>query len=275
MLVSDHLVETYKSDGAVLLKNMLDQSMLDALRAGVEYNLANPTVRQIDYMKDDSTGEHFFHDQMLVDENPHYKKIIFDSPIAPHVAALMQSEKVVISNITVFLRSAGTQRKTRWHRDQPYWPVDGWQCCSTWIPLDPVARETALEFVKGSHHWPSDYARENFRSEAEKELMGKVEQEKDTFPDIEARRNEFKFLQWEVEPGDCIMFHGMTAHGGSGQLPPGMARRVVSLQWFGDDIRFAPRAGGVDPDFLEEIAAAGVKPGMPMQSDICPVIFSR
>ena len=268
------LVERYQRDGAVLLKNVLSPAMLDELRAGADHNLANPTSRQIDYLKDESSGEHFFHDQMLVDENPHYRKIVFESPLAENVAALMQSGRVVISNITVFFRSPGTQKRTRWHRDQPYWPVEGRQCCSTWIPLDPVSRETALEFVRGSHLWEDVYARENFRSKADKEYMAPVENEKEVFPDIESRRDEFAFLSWDVQPGDCLVFHGMTAHGGSGNLPAGQARRVVSLQWFGDDIRFSPKPGGVDPDFLDEIRAAGVEPGMPMASDVCPVIWT-
>lgn len=272
--VSD-LVETYQNDGVVLLKNVLNRAMLEELYAGVEHNFANPTSRQIDYMRNEASGEHFFHDQMLVDENPHYRRVVFDSPIAESVATLMQSGKVVISNITVFFRSPGTQKRTRWHRDQPYWPVNGWQCCSTWIPLDPVSRETALEFVKGSHRWDDIYAREDFRSKADKEYMAAVENEKESFPDIEARRSEFELLSWDVQPGDCLVFHGMTAHGGSGNLPVGLGRRVVSIQWFGEDITFSPKPGGVDPDFLDEIRAAGVTPGAPMTSDVCPVVWPR
>ena len=34
-----------------------------------------------------------------------------------------------------------------------YYPVDGDQVVSLWLPLDPVARETSVEYVKGSHRW--------------------------------------------------------------------------------------------------------------------------
>ncbi|MEM7292307.1 MAG: phytanoyl-CoA dioxygenase family protein [Pseudomonadota bacterium] len=141
------LQSEYQRNGAVLLKNVLDKSMLEELARGVDRNRAHPTSRQIDYVKDEQSGEHFFHDAMLIDENPHYRKTVFDSSLADRVAAMMQTQRVIVSNVTVFLRSAGTSRRTRWHRDQPYWPVSGRQCCSTWIPLDSVSRETALEFV--------------------------------------------------------------------------------------------------------------------------------
>ena len=34
---------------------------------------------------------------------------------------------------------------------QPYYCVDGEQVCSIWLPLDPVPKESGLEFVAGSH----------------------------------------------------------------------------------------------------------------------------
>jgi hypothetical protein len=33
---------------------------------------------------------------------------------------------------------AGTLERTPWHHDQPYYPVDGEQIVSLWMPLDPV-----------------------------------------------------------------------------------------------------------------------------------------
>jgi hypothetical protein len=41
--------------------------------------------------------------------------------------------------------------RTPWHQDQPYYNIDGFQTASFWIPLDPVPRESTLEFVAGSH----------------------------------------------------------------------------------------------------------------------------
>jgi hypothetical protein len=44
--------------------------------------------------------------------------------------------------------------RTPWHQDQPYYNVDGQQNCSMWLPVDPVGRESTLEFVAGSHRGP-------------------------------------------------------------------------------------------------------------------------
>lgn len=271
--IHNDIISQFQEDGVVVLRNVLDQTMLDELAKGVKLNLDSPSPRGIDYVKDAQTGEHFFHDAVLVGHNPHYAKVVYESALAEKVAVVMQSQTLAISNITVFLRSAGTKKRTRWHRDQPYWPAKGWQACSTWVPLDPVPLGSALEFVRGSHHWEDVYARADFRATETANHLSEDTTHNVAFPDIESERDKHQILSWEVQPGDCILFHGMTTHGGSGNLPEGMQRRTVSFQWFGDDILFTPKEGGVDPDFLDEFAAAGVTMGMPITSDVSPKVW--
>ena len=95
------------------------------------------------------------------------------------------------------------------------------------------------------------------------------------FPDIESQRDNYEILAWDMEPGDCLVFHGMTAHGGSGNLPSGLARRAVSVQWLGDDARFRLIPGHEDSHVSEELLQHGVKPGEPVICDICPVVWPR
>ena len=42
---------------------------------------------------------------------------------------------------------------TPWHHDQSYYPVDGEDIVSLWIPVDPVPKEACVTFVEGSHRW--------------------------------------------------------------------------------------------------------------------------
>ena len=62
----------------------------------------------------------------------------------------------------IFTRSTGSQFRTPFHQDEPYWSVEGFDTCSAWMPLVPVAKRSALEFVKGSHAWDVRYAQTNF-----------------------------------------------------------------------------------------------------------------
>src|SRR5271166_6619377 len=51
----------------------------------------------------------------------------------------------------VFLKDGGAARRTPWHQDSCYLPVAGEQLMVMWISFDPVAKQGALEFVRGSH----------------------------------------------------------------------------------------------------------------------------
>jgi hypothetical protein len=67
----------------------------------------------------------------------------------------------------------------------------------------------------------------------------------------------------------------MTAHEGSGNLPSGMGRRSVSVQWLGDDARYRQIPSHEEPHITEELIQHGVKPGEPVICDICPVAWPR
>lgn len=49
------------------------------------------------------------------------------------------------------VKDPSTPKKTPWHHDQSYYPIDGDQLCSIWIPVDEVDLQSSLKFVKGSH----------------------------------------------------------------------------------------------------------------------------
>jgi hypothetical protein len=59
-------------------------------------------------------------------------------------------------------------------------------------------------------------------------------------PDIQADRDAFDILSWDVEPGDVIVFHLGALHGGAGTAP-GIRRRTVSLRFLGPDVVFDGR----------------------------------
>ena len=70
--------------------------------------------------------------------NPHY---LFSLPRLLPSSLLVATITKVCTSRTV----------TPWHHDQPYYPVDGDQAVSIWMPLDHVPRDTCVQFVQGSH----------------------------------------------------------------------------------------------------------------------------
>ena len=53
-------------------------------------------------------------------------------------------------------------------------------------------------------------------------------------PDIEPSRGDFDITTFQVEPGDLIVFHPSTLHGG-GPTRENETKRTLSLRFFGDD----------------------------------------
>ena len=67
-----------------------------------------------------------------------------------------------------------------------------------WMPVDPVARESTLEFVAGSHLGPWLMPRTFMDNEAKWFPAGTLTE----LPDIDGRPDEFTILGWALEPGD-------------------------------------------------------------------------
>ncbi len=138
----------------------------------------------------------------------------------------------------VFLKEPHTPR-TGWHQDLSDTDLAGMDTLAVWMSFDPVDAEHALELVRGSHLGPvysSIYGK--FRSQP--------------IPDIERRRAEFDVVGFACEPGDVVLFHFGTLHGGGATGTLG--RRSLALRFVGPDCRRrstgAGEAGARDPRWL-------------------------
>lgn len=71
-----------------------------------------------------------------------------------------------------------------------------------------------------------------------------------------------------MEPGDAVHFDFRTAHGARGNLAASR-RRVLSLRWVGDDVRYVERPARTSPPY----PGHNMKPGQKLREDWFPVIF--
>lgn len=271
-LVTDEQAISYQRDGVVVLRNLINAEWLELLAAGIEQNVREPSRRTTNYVNDPGANAHFFYDAHTVGEIGAFDRLMLESPMGEAAASLMGSTTAIAFYISVFVRSQGTRNRTPWHQDQPSWSAEGDHACSVWMSLDPAPKETALEFVRGSHRWEAQYQRPDFFQSL---YENDDRSNRPSFPEIESHREDYEILAWDLAPGDCVVFHGMTAHGGSGDLPTGLGRRAVSVQWLGDDARFRILPGGDDPQISTELMRHGIKSGEPVISDVCPVAWPR
>lgn len=226
-----------------MLRQLLTPGEVALLRAGIEHNLAHLSPRAKVASANDDPG-FFVEDFCCWRENPHYRRLIFASAIGEVSAKLMRSRCARLYHDHMLTKEPGTRARTPWHQDQPYYNIDGRQNCSFWIPADAVSRASTLEFVAGSHCGPWLMPRSFMDAEARWFPQGSLAD----LPDIEAERQRFRIIGWELEPGDAVCFHMLTLHA-SGGVPAATRRRVFSVRVLGDDIRHAPRRWKTSPDF--------------------------
>ncbi len=260
-------VRDFRADGAIVLRGLLSAAELELLRAGIDANLASPSPRAKVASRPGDPGW-FVEDFCNWQENDHYRRFIFGSALGEVGAQLMQSQQARLHHDHMLTKEPGTQARTPWHQDQPYYNISGEQNCSFWIPVDPVRRESSLELVAGSHRGPWLMPRSFMDAQARWFPEGTLAD----LPDIDARPGDFRILSWALEPGDAVCFHMLTLHGSRG-VAPDRRRRVFSVRLTGDDVRHAPRRWRTSPEFPG--LAESLPEGAPLDHPLFPVLWPR
>ncbi|MBI1379356.1 MAG: phytanoyl-CoA dioxygenase [Frankiales bacterium] len=266
-VVDDASVAQFRAQGATVVRGLFDADEVATIERGIERNLAEPGPLFLTASRDDDPGR-FVEDFCGWQRIEEYRDIAFGSRAADVAGALMGSREVRLYHDHMLVKEPGTRQPTPWHQDQPYYNVDGTMTCSMWAPVDPVPRESTLEFLAGSHLQGWRMPRTFLDAQAKWFPEGSLAE----LPDIESDRASYDILGWELRPGDAVFFHMLTLHHSYGVPGPGR-RRAFSLRFLGDDVTHAPRPWRTSPPFpgLEDELAAGA----PLDHPLFPVLRRR
>lgn len=263
--VTDEEVQTYCDDGVVLLKGLFDPEWIAFMQGAAERSLADPGELNFELANERKDPGRFFFETFSWLTNEDCKRFVFGSPAAEIAGRVMGSSKINIFFDQWLIKEPGTPTKTPWHHDVTFWPVAGSQISTLWLALDPVTAETgAVEYVRGSHLWGQRFKAESFTGQSH------YKEELPPVPDIDAMRDEFEFVQYELEPGDCTVHNGMTVHGAPGNSSPTTRRRASVTRWAGDDAVYHPR-----PNIQKIPRDPGISAGAPLDCDLWPKIWER
>jgi ectoine hydroxylase-related dioxygenase (phytanoyl-CoA dioxygenase family) len=263
-MIDAGLVEQYQRDGAVCIRQLFAPGEIEMLRAGIDSNLSALSPRAIVASSPDDPGR-FVEDFCNWQDNPRYRRFIFESALA-EPGRLMQSSSARLYHDHMLTKEPATRQATPWHQDQPYYNIEGRQNVSFWIPVDPVTRDSSLELIAGSHLGPWLMPRTFMDAQAKWFPEGSLAD----LPDIDAAREKFPILGWDLQPGDAVCFHMLMLHGARGITGP-QRRRVFSVRFLGDDIRHAPRRWKTSPEFPG--LADQLPAGAPMNHPLFPVLW--
>jgi ectoine hydroxylase-related dioxygenase (phytanoyl-CoA dioxygenase family) len=254
----------FARDGVVCVERLLDDRCLALLAATVAAAIAQPSPYIEVFGAASRDGrERFFADANLA-RFASFESFLTTSPVPELVASLMESAVARLFFEQVLVKEPGAGKRTPWHQDLPYWPIDGGKICSTWIPIDPVPKSVGVEFLAGSHRWtehsPCDF----------QDGLAYGHSSLPRLSDIDAERGKHTILAFDMKPGDCLVFHAMTVHGAPGNASR-TSRRAVSIRWAGDDSCHRHRAGLTE----ERSIGAKERDGLPLDDGEYPQYWPR
>ena len=260
-------VDAFARDGVVCLRGLFDEDWVARTREAMDRIIANPTDEGM-LMNPEGTKGRFERDLFLWMADGDFKALALESPVGEIAAACMNSKRVTLLLDMMLTKEPQTPAISPWHHDLPYNWVDGTQVCGMWLSLDHATPDSgAAEWIRGSHKWGRQFATRPFDGGAYD-----VDDGLEPMPDIDADRESYDIVQFETEPGDCIVNHLLTVHWAPGNHTDGR-RRAVVYRLAGDDAVYAERGPGRPKPKYDP----GLKPGdtIPIGHDQFPTIWPR
>lgn len=228
-LLTQETLQEYEANGVVCLRGAFEPSWLDGIATDIENILKNPSELCSDNSIPSDTGR-FFNGFFQWLKNPGIREFVLDSPAHQIAARITGSREIRFFYDQLLVKEPHTSQRTPWHCDADYFPIKGPAITSIWVPLEKVDRGNGgMRFIKGSHKLKlEDLTSRIPKKESRDQNKGMY-----VLPDFDDYPDQFEFLDWDLSPGDCLVFHiGIVhfAHGNSSAR----RRRALSTRWFGE-----------------------------------------
>ena len=269
--LSEEEVVSFRTNGVVKVSGAVDPSWIPELLTVADGQLTKPS-KWVNDVNAGASENRLFTDRYLWRHNDVIHRFVHDSGCARLAAQAMGSNSARFYFDHLIIKKVNTPTITPWHQDAPYWPFRGKQIASIWLALTPVTAEgSGMEFIRGSHLDDVYYLPEVFGGADNKSGQWANEQRGVAVPDIDANREEYDIVSFDMAPGDALIFSAWVLHGARGNSSSTQDRVALSTRWLGDDVLWDPREG-VDPTVNP--AQVLVDPGMPPRDNsFFPEIF--
>ena len=217
-LVNQRNIDDYQKHGVVHLRKVFDREWLISLREGIAKNMETPSPR-FEARTSGKSLARYCEDYWVWSLISEFETFVRSSPAGKIGAILMDAKRVNLVMDNWFLREGSAESRAPWHHDISYFDFEGTMCV-LWLPLEAANSNETIEFVRGSHLWDRLFMRvwfKNHQSEEEPQWVNGHFYEPP--PDINADRERYDIISFDVDEGDCLVFDIRTLHGS----PPGPA----------------------------------------------------
>lgn len=237
----ESLRQAFLEDGAVLIKNLLNQEQLDRCRAAYAWPIENQSPHASRMFGGTVQQSH------VDNANPlawaRLENLVSSLPFGQLFADLWGSKNVWYFAEKVFLKAGGRGSRTPWQQDTTFRPWAGMHWGNAWISFESVPKQNALEIIRGSHRGPH-YDGTNVLDPNDPIQPRQAAAALPRLPDTAAERKQnpdsYDVLSWATEPGDVVLLHPGSLHGGAPVDEAFPDRHTFVFRFFGDDARFHP-----------------------------------
>ena len=271
-ILENNEIKRFNKDGAILLKNKFEKNWIDKLKKGIEKAKANPSSRFTNHTKDKNLPS-YLEDFWTWNLHDEFKDFVYNSPTAKIASELLDAKRINLVMDNWFYREAGSKSKPPFHHDISYFDFEG-SMCVLWIPLEAVKKEDSIAWIKGSHLWNRLFLRTRFNDGHQIDgKAGEVNGKKyEITPDILANKNNYEFLEWDLEVGDCVYFDIRTLHGALYETTPTVDINRFTLRMAKENSKIIYRG-----DWAREeraiMEANGYKNGDDLSGKMFPTLF--
>lgn len=227
------LNDIYQRNGAVLVKNFVNEEELELVRLAIDFCRKNPSPFSSKITKDHKKkGSSFFSDYWTYKRNNFIQTLLSKNEIVEKIKKITGNESVYFFHDHVLVKDPGSP-STPWHHDRPYYFIDGQNNFSIWITPDEVAEENSLAFCAGSHKSDNIYVPVNFNDGSDL----------NSHPDLKKlddnailKESDSGIIVYRMKPGDAIIFNNKTLHR---SMPSSneKVRTALSLRMVGDNCK--------------------------------------
>jgi ectoine hydroxylase-related dioxygenase (phytanoyl-CoA dioxygenase family) len=255
-------IETYARDGVVLIKNMLDDEWIERMRAAIDRAVAEPEAHGILSISHGPMTSICYMSRNI----PAFLDFALESPIGEVVGRVIGADTIRFYHDHLFVKPPRSPKVMTWHCDETAWPVTGEMVPNIWTAFSPINGENGrIEYIAGFHRYCVD----------RNTHFGFTQDQADgVCPDFEAERDNpdfpFRFVTFDMEPGDAVIFHPLTPHFSKGNMSETEARVGLAVRVFGDDVRWW------NPPYKAGIPGLEPQPdGLAPEGDLFPVLWRR
>jgi len=274
-LLNSQEIESFKKDGAIVLRKKFDVNWIEKLKKGIEKDIKNPSPRFKSHTLKKGVPA-YLEDYWTWDLVPEFKDFVFNSPYAKIACELMSAKKINLVMDNWFLREGGSKSFTPFHHDISYFDMDGTMCV-LWLPLQPTGKNEGVVWVKGSHLWNKLFLRVLFKDGHKVEgkecnIDGK---KYELPPDILGNKDKYEFLQWDCELGDAVIFDMKTLHGTLSSSIPEKTLSRYTLRVAKEDAKINYVGDWTSYNYRKAMQDAGYKNGDNLGGSMFPQLWPR